>query len=112
LRDLKAMPVPVQKSFGTALRDVQYGERPDNARPLSGFAGAGVLELVEDFDRSTYRAVYTVSFPGAIYVLHVFQKKSKRGIRTPREDLELTRSRLKLARNHYHGLERQEDQHG
>lgn len=112
LKDLKAMPVAVQKSFGTALRHVQYGERPDNAKALYGFGGASVLELVEDFDRSTYRAVYTVNFPGAIYVLHVFQKKSKRGIRTPRADLELVRSRLRLAQKHHHDWQHEEGQDG
>lgn len=83
------MSVPVQKTFGTALRDVQYGEKPDIAKALSGFGGGSVLELVEDHDRRTFRVVYTVSFPGAVYVLHVFQKKSKRGIKTPREEIEV-----------------------
>jgi len=101
LEDLKAMPVPVQKAFRTALRDVQYGETPEIAKALSGFGGGGVLELVEDYDRGTYRAVYTVNFPGAVDVLHAFQKKSRRGIKTPREDVELVRSQLRLARAHH-----------
>lgn len=108
LKDLKEMPEPVQKTFGTALRDVQYGESPDEAKALSGFGGGGVRELVKDHDRSTFRAVYTVSFPGAVYVLHAFQKKSKRGIKTPRKDLDLIRSRLKLARTHYDASKREE----
>jgi len=102
------MPVPLQKAFGTALRSVQLGGTPQMAKPLKGFGGAGVLELVEDYDRGTYRAVYTVNFPGVVYVLHVFQKKSKRGIATPRHDIDLVRSRYQLARDHYRTLEQQE----
>jgi phage-related protein len=109
LKDLKAMPVPLQKPFGTALRSVQLGGTPSMAKPLRGFGGARVLELVEDYDRATYRAVYTVTFPGVVYVLHVFQKKSKRGIATPRHDIELVRSRYQLARDHYRTLGQQED---
>jgi len=101
LKDLKAMPVPIQKVFGAGLRDVQYGDRPIAAKILSGFGSGGVQELVEDYDRGTFRAVYTVNFPGAVYVLHVFQKKSRRGIRTAREDLELIRNRLAQARIHH-----------
>ena len=70
---------------------------PPSAKPLRGFGGAGVLELIEDYSSNTYRAVYTVRFAGKIYVLHVFQKKSKRGVATPRQDLDLIRNRLKLA---------------
>ncbi len=108
LKDLKAMPVPLQKAFGTALRSVQLGGMPQAAKPLKGFGGAGVLELPEDYNRGTYRAVYTVNFPGVVYVLHVFQKKSKRGIATPRHDIDLVRSRYQLARDHYRTLEQQE----
>lgn len=70
LKDLKAMPVPLQKAFGTALRSAPLGGMPRVAKPLRGFGGAGVLELVEDYDRGTYRAVYTVNFPGVVYMLH------------------------------------------
>lgn len=70
-----------------------------------------MLELVEDHDRRTFRAVYTVSFPGAVYVLHVFQKKSKRGIKTPREEIELVKSRLRLAQEHYDESRRRKDRH-
>ena len=69
--------------------------------PLKGFKGAGVLELVEDFDGDTYRAVYTVKFAEIVYVLHIFQKKSKSGIATPKADINLIESRLKLAQEHY-----------
>ena len=70
-------------------------------KPLSGFGGAGVLEIVDDFDGNTYRAVYTVQLADAVYVLHAFQKKSKKGIATPKPVLDLIRSRLKLAREHH-----------
>jgi phage-related protein len=108
-KDLKRLPGPVQDTFGTLLLDVQYGDTPTSAKPLKGFGGAGVLEIVEDLERDTYRAVYTVNFPRAVYVLHVFQKKSKHGIATPKRDLDLVRSRYELARQHYATLERQED---
>lgn len=72
-----------------------------NAKPMKGFGGAGVLEVVEDYDKDTYRAVYTVKFEGVVYVLDVFQKKSKRGRATPRVDIDRIRSRLKLAQEHY-----------
>ena len=80
--------------------------------PLKGFGGAGVLELIEEHDRGTYRAVYTVKFPGVVYVLHVFQKKSKRGVATPRHDIELIRSRYELAQDHNRTIEQhEEDRH-
>jgi phage-related protein len=80
-----------------ALFAAQVGETPPDAKPLRGFGGAGVLELIEDHRGDTYRAVYTVRFATRIYVLHAFQKKSKRGIATPKRDLELIRERLKWA---------------
>jgi phage-related protein len=79
----------------------QWGEKHPSAKPLKGFKGAGVLEVVEDFDRDTYRAVYTVKLAGVIYVLHAFQKKSKQGIATPKQDIELIETRLKRAKEHY-----------
>ena len=109
LKDLKALPVPMQKAFGTALHVVQLGGMPLGAKPLKGFGGAAVLELAEDFDRATYRAVYTVKFENAVYVLHVFQKKSKRGIATPARDIELVRQRLRFASEHYATLPSRED---
>jgi len=80
-----------------ALWAVQIGEMPPIAKPLRGFRGAGVLELIEDAEGGTYRAVYTVRYATAIYVLHVFQKKSKRGRATPRQDMDLVAQRLKRA---------------
>ncbi len=74
-KDLKALPVPVRGTFGRLLLDAQHGETPRDAKPLMGFCGAGVLELIEDYETNTYPAVYTVRFMEAVYVLHVFQKK-------------------------------------
>jgi phage-related protein len=87
----------VRRTFGVALFAVQLGETPPEAKPLRGFGGASVLELIEDHDRATYRAVYTVRFATKIYVLHAFQKKSKRGIATPMQEIDLIRARLKTA---------------
>jgi len=97
LRDLKSMPEDVQDVFGKALFIAQLGGKDDAAKPLKGFAGAGVLEVVEDHDGDTYRAVYTVRFADAVYVLHVFQKKSKKGIATPKEEIAKIKSRLAIA---------------
>lgn len=102
-RDMQELPVPVRRVFGVALYAAQLGEKPPEAKPLKGFGGAGVLELVEDYQSGTYRAVYTVRFAEKIYVLHVFQKKSKRGIATPKEELDLIKSRLKLAEEIHYG---------
>lgn len=97
LKVLRELPEDVQDGFGYALHIAQTGDRHRSAKPLKGFSGAGVLEIVEDDDGNTYRAIYTVKFSEAIYVLHVFQKKSKKGIETPRQEIELIESRLKLA---------------
>ena len=96
--DLRAFPEEVKDVMGHALDIAQQGSKSVSAKPLSGFGGAGVLEIVDDFDGNTFRAVYTVQFSDAVYVLHAFQKKSKRGIATPKPVLDLIRSRLKLAR--------------
>jgi phage-related protein len=79
----------------------QCSEKHPNAKPLKGFKGASVLEVVQDFDGDTYRAVYTVKFEEVVYILHVFQKKSKRGIETPKQDIDLIEARLKRAKEHY-----------
>jgi phage-related protein len=100
-RDLKALPRPVRRLFGYALWQAQLGGRHEDAKILQGFGGGGVLEVVEGFRGSTYRAVYTVRFAGAVIVIHVFQKQSKKGIKTPRREIELIRERLKLAREIY-----------
>ena len=103
LKELKAFPRPVQRAVGVALYAAQLGQTPPDAKPLKGFSGAGVLELVEDHRGDTYRAVYTVRFATRIFVLHVFQKKSKRGIATPLKEIELIRARLKWAKDMYFG---------
>ena len=87
--------------MGYALYQAQIGEKHGSAKPLKGFGGAGVLEIVTDYVGETFRAVYTVKFATAIYVLHAFQKKSKTGIKTPTEDMELIRRRLKAAESDY-----------
>jgi phage-related protein len=96
-KDLLALPQKVRKFFGHALHFAQHGEQHGAAKVLKGFGGAGVLEMVEDDSSGTYRAVYTVRFAEAVFVLHCFQKKSKSGIATPKEDLEIIRTRLKVA---------------
>src|SRR3954469_16462682 len=88
LKDLSAFPEEVKDVMGYALHLAQVGEKSPAAKPLKGFGGAGVLEIVDDHDGDTYRAVYTVRFGDAVYVLHAFQKKSKRGIETPKTELD------------------------
>lgn len=110
--DLREFPEDVQQSIGFALYRAQLSKKHPDAKPLKGFKGSGVLEVVEDFDGDTYRAVYTVKFEGVVYVLHAFQKKSKRGITTPKQDIELIETRLKRAKEDYEGsyLKRKEQE--
>lgn len=96
-RDLKALPDEVIDVFGYALYLAQVGQKHEQAKPLRGFGSAGVLEIVEDWRGDAYRAVYTVRFARRVFVLHVFQKKSKSGIRTPKAELDLIRERLQAA---------------
>lgn len=95
-RDYRDFPVRVQETLGFELFLAQTGQHPPSAKPLKGLGG-GVLELIEDFDGDTYRAVYTVRFKEAVYVLHAFKKKSKSGIATPKGDIERIERRLKDA---------------
>ncbi len=88
-KDLMALPDAVQDIFGFALYLAQLGEKHDQAKVLKGFGSAGVLEVVEDYRGNTYRAVYTVKFAETIYILHCFQKKSSKGITTPKPDMDL-----------------------
>jgi len=92
--------------MGYALELAQGGGKHPDAKPLRGFGGTGVVEIVVDFDRNTYRVVYTVRFRDAVYVLHTFQKKSKRGIKTPKHEIGLVRASYSEARAHYAGRER------
>ena len=99
-KDLIALPADVVDAFGYALGAVQMGATPAQAKPWKG-EGSGVLELVEKYMGDTYRAVYTVRFAKAVYVLHCFQKKSPSGIRTAQSDIDLIHDRLKVAQQHY-----------
>ncbi|WP_218673572.1 type II toxin-antitoxin system RelE/ParE family toxin [Pseudomonas sp. ABC1] len=100
------MPEDVQDVFGYALHLAQEGSKHPQAKPLKGFSGAGVLEVVEDFAGDTYRAVYTVRFAKVVYALHCFQKKSNKGIETPQHDIELIKARLIAAATHANGVEK------
>ena len=93
-RDLRRFPREVRREIGQALYAAQQGETDPSAKPLRGFGGGSVLEIIARHRGDTWRAVYTVRYPEAIYVLHAFQKKSKRGIATPQQDLELIHQRL------------------
>jgi len=113
--DLGTFPEEVKDSIGFALYVAQQGGKHIDAKPLRGFGGAGVLEIIEDHHGDTYRAVYTVRLAGRVYVLHAFQKKSKIGIQTPKAELNLIKSRLKrAAEEHAAWLERRKgaEQHG
>jgi phage-related protein len=92
-----ALPVGVRKFFGYALNCAQNGEQHDASKVLKGFGSAGVLEVLEDDADGTYRAVYTIKFKEAVFVLHRFQKKSKSGISTPKKDMDIIQARLKVA---------------
>lgn len=98
LKDLREFPEDVRQVLGFALYTAQSGGKHIAAKPLQGYGGAGVLEVVNDYDGDTYRTVYTVRFTEAVYVLHASQKKSTRGVATPRREIEIVNARLELAR--------------
>lgn len=100
LEDLKDFPEQIKDKVGYALHEAQMGDKNHLTKPLKGFSGASVLEIVSNYDGDTYRAVYTVRFKDIIYVLHTFQKKSKTGISTPKKDMDLIASRLLIAQKH------------
>lgn len=100
-KDLRRLPKHVTYVFGYAILLAECGKKHPDAKPLKGFGGAGVLEVVENYDGDTYRAVYTVKFEGVVYVLDAFQKKSKRGSELPKVDMERIKLRLKAAQQHY-----------
>jgi phage-related protein len=100
-KDLKKFPEDVQDTMGYGLLDAQEGGKHKNAKALRGFGGADILEIVDEDVSGTYRTVYTVRFKEVVFVLHAFQKKSKQGIKTPLEDMELVKQRLKLAQEQY-----------
>jgi phage-related protein len=97
LKDLRAFPEAVQDLMGYALYIAQRGGKHQDAKILSGFGGAGVVEIIKHHRGDTFRAVYTLRYAGSVYVLHAFQKKSKTGRETPRRDLELIKQRLREA---------------
>ena len=96
-KDLLALPETVVQVFGYALYLAQTNKKHDQAKPMKGFGSAGVLEIVEEWEGNAYRAIYTVRFVESVFVLHVFQKKSKRGVATPKRELDLIRERWKTA---------------
>jgi phage-related protein len=99
--DLRRFPKEVKILVGNALNAAQLGGKHKDAKPMKGFGGASVVEIVDDFDGGTFRAVYTVGFADVVYVLHAFQKKSKKGIATPKSDIDLIEQRLKDAERDY-----------
>ena len=101
IRRVATFPANVQDVMGYALHLAQCGKKAINAKPLTGFKGASVLEIIDNYDSDTYRTVYTVQFQGAVYVLHAFQKKSKKGISTPKNHIQLIEQRLKKAREYH-----------
>ena len=101
LADLRSFPPEVRSGIGYALYAAQNSHTDPAAKPMKGFGSASVLEIVAPFDGDTWRAVYTVRFQGFVYVLHVFQKKSKSGIATPKKEIELIRKRLAAAERDY-----------
>ncbi len=100
-KDLQSFPQPVRLDFGYAIYAAQKGETDPAAKPLRGFGGRSVLEVVAQHDGNTWRAVYTVRFVDAVYVLHAFQKKSKSGIATPKKEVDLIKRRLAEAERDY-----------
>ena len=99
--DLRSFPVEARRNIGNALYFAQKGDKHPSAKPLRGFGGAGTLEIVEDSRGDSYRAVYTVRLAGIVYVLHAFKKKSKRGIKTPKQEIDLIKRRLQRAEEDY-----------
>jgi phage-related protein len=104
LKTLKLFPDEVKDSIGYALHTVQAGRMPYNAKPLKGFKKS-VMEIISDYDKNTYRAVYTTKIGECLYVLHCFQKKSKTGIKTPKKEIDLIKQRLLYAENYYEPVE-------
>ena len=110
LDDVRRFPAEARRNIGNALYFAQKGDKHPSAKPLKGFGGAGVLEIVEDCEGDSYRAVYTVRLAEVVYVLHAFKKKSKRGIKTPKHEIDLLKQRLQQAEEDYRS--RQHSQEG
>ncbi len=101
LECLRSFPEKVIDQMGYALHLAQQGGKHPDAKPLKGFPGASVVEVIADHDGNTWRIIYTLRYMDVVYVLHAFQKKSKQGIKTPKQYVDLIRGRLKLAMEHY-----------
>ena len=99
-KDLKGFPIRVRRDIGQALYTAQQGETDPTAKSFKGFSGASVMEIVERYNTNTYRAVYTTKFARTLYILHAFQKKSKQGIKTTKQDITLIKQRLAVAQKH------------
>ena len=106
-RELQIFPDEVRGTIGHALHQAQCGEEADSAKALQGFGGRSILEIVDDFEGNTYRVIYTVRFKGLIYVLHAFQKKSKKGTATPKQTIDLIKSRLRDTENDFRARQKQ-----
>ncbi len=100
-RAVSGFPKSVRQVIGQALYAAQLGDKHQDAKPLRGFGGASVVEVISDYDGDTFRAVYTVRFRGVVYTLHAFQKKAKTGIKTPRKELNIIKQRLREAQHDY-----------
>jgi phage-related protein len=100
-KDLSKFPDDIQDVMGYGIYQAQIGQKHPDAKPLKGFVGGSVLEIIDCFDGDTYRCVYTVKFSDSVYVLHAFQKKSVKGIATPQIEIDLIKARLKQAEEHY-----------
>lgn len=117
-KDLKDFPKEVRYEAAFALLLAQKGDKSVNAVPMVGFGGAGVLEVIVSHEGEEYRSIYTVKFQKAVYVLHAFQKKSKKGSKTPQHDMDLIHTRLNAAKKHYlntydsKAKPKQENKHG
>lgn len=98
---ISGFPVDVKEVIGYAIHEAQIGDKSPIARPMKGFDGSSVIEICDDYDGDTYRAMYTAKLAGVVYVLHAFQKKSKKGIQTPKPDIDLIKQRLKAAKTHH-----------
>ena len=99
--DVSSFPAEVRRRIGGALWEAQIGRKAPYAKPMKGFGNAGVLEIVDDFDGNAFRAVYAVRFAKAVYVLHAFRKKSRRGVATAKSDIDLIDRRLRRAKEDY-----------
>ncbi|MGH7899168.1 MAG: type II toxin-antitoxin system RelE/ParE family toxin [Candidatus Binatia bacterium] len=110
--DLKSLPDEIEYRFGYALWIAQTGRTHPHAKALKGFGDASIIEIIEDWQGNAYRAVYTVRFEDAVYVLHVFQKKSRRGAETPKADIDLIKKRLRDAKEIHEALRKQEKSDG